>query len=478
MQRRFTSPARSLPRRLGALSAGAGLVLVLFPLLLSVVGSPVSATEQPVAATNPNQVRIIEVSGLLDPVLHDFLIRELDRAEDDGVLGVLLQFDSHGSVLDQDRFVELATRLRDSSVQVGVWVGPSGSAALGGSAELLGVVDLVGVSVGSRVGKTGPLRLPVAEFGLPFGDATQRLEATSINAPDALELGITTVTPDPECETMECKLTDLSVLREFLTYFDGYRSPADTDDPAELTEPRFVQLPISGQLFHTVSSPEVAYLLFVGGLALLVFELFTAGVGIAGIIGAFCLVMGCYGLAALPARNLAIALLIASMLAFAVDIQTNMPRLYSAVGLLLFLLGSWFLFDGLRVSWVTLLVGVVGAALYAYTGMPSMVRTRFSSPTIGRSWMIGELGEATSDLAPEGSVQLREAPWRAFTNRATPIKAGDGVRVVGIHRMLLEVEPLEGGARDYRERGRNAGVESADAADVERAGHEAEHPSN
>ena len=33
---------------------------------------------------------------------------------------------------------------------------------------------------------------------------------------------------------------------------------------------------------HTVASPAVAYLLFVIGLALLLFELFTAGVGIAG----------------------------------------------------------------------------------------------------------------------------------------------------------------------------------------------------
>ncbi len=453
MQRRTKSLPRRLARLSGTLSAVTGLLL----LLLQVGSGPVSATdglprvEGTAAEVNPNQVRIIEVSGLLDPVVRDFLLRELTRAENDGVLGVLLQLDSPGSVLDQDEFIELAERLRDSPIQVGIWVGPSGSVALGGSAELLGVADFVGVSVGSRVGETGPLRLGTD----PFGEATERLETTSVSAPDALELGITTVAPDPACESMECKLTNISVLREFLTYFDGYRSPADTSDPAELTEPRFVQLPLSGQLFHTVSSPEVAYLLFVGGLALLVFELFTAGVGIAGVIGAFCLIMGCYGLATLPVRSVAVALLIASVLAFAIDIQTNMPRLYSAVGMFCFMLGSWFLYDGLRVSWVTLIVGVVGAALYAYTGMPSMVRTRFSSPTIGRSWMIGELGEAMTDISPEGSVQIREASWRAFTNRATPLKAGDQVKVIGIHRMLLEVAPLEGAARDYRDRARD-----------------------
>ena len=66
------------------------------------------------------------------------------------------------------------------------------------------------------------------------------------------------------------------------------------------TQARFAQLPLGGQLMHTVSSPPVAYLLFVIGLALILFELFTAGVGVAGLVGAGCLILGCYGLAALP----------------------------------------------------------------------------------------------------------------------------------------------------------------------------------
>ena len=40
----------------------------------------------------------------------------------------------------------------------------------------------------------------------------------------------------------------------------------------------------------------------------------------------------------------------------------------------------------------------------------------------------------------------------ARTNRATPIAAGDPVRVVAIEGLELEVEPEEGGARDYRDR--------------------------
>ena len=83
-------------------------------------------------------------------------------------------------------------------------------------------------------------------------------------------------------------------------------------------------------------------------------------------------------------------------------------------------------------------------------GMPAMVRTRFSTPTIGRDWMVGEEGEAVAAVAPDGVVQIRGALWRARTNRATPLAAGDPVRVVEVDGLLLEVEPLEGAAKDYR----------------------------
>ena len=117
--------------------------------------------------------------------------------------------------------------------------------------------------------------------------------------------------------------------------------------------------------------------------------------------------------------------------------------------------GSLFLFDGTPLSWITLVVGIVGAFAGMAAGMPAMVRTRFSSPTIGREWMIGETGEAIEPLSPNGLVKVREAVWRATTNRATPIEVGETIRVAGIDGLWLEVEPEEGAAKDYRDRSKN-----------------------
>jgi membrane-bound serine protease (ClpP class) len=106
----------------------------------------------------------------------------------------------------------------------------------------------------------------------------------------------------------------------------------------------------------------------------------------------------------------------------------------------------------MSLSWITLLVGIVGVSLGMISGMPAMVRTRFSTPTIGREWMVGEMGVAESSVNPDGVVRVRDALWRARTNRATPISAGGPIRVVEIQGLILEVEPEEGAAKDYRER--------------------------
>jgi membrane-bound serine protease (ClpP class) len=163
-------------------------------------------------------------------------------------------------------------------------------------------------------------------------------------------------------------------------------------------------------------------------------------------------VLGCYGLFSLPVRPVGVALLLFAMFGYAVDVQTGVPRLWSGIATCSFVLGSLALYDGVSLSWVTLLIAIVGISLAMLSGMPTMVRSRFATPTIGREWMVGAMGEARTAIAPDGVVTVRDAPWRARTNRATPIQKDERIRVVAIEGLVLEVEPESGGAVDYRER--------------------------
>jgi membrane-bound serine protease (ClpP class) len=193
---------------------------------------------------------------------------------------------------------------------------------------------------------------------------------------------------------------------------------------------------------HTVASPSVAYLLLVAGMLLVVFEFFTVGIGLAGGAGAGFLVLAAYGLAVLPTRPLALGLLAVGVAGFAVDVQTGAPRVWTGIGAASLVAGTWLLYDGVPLPLVTAVLTLLGAGLFMLAAMPSVVRARFSTPTVGRESIVGETGSATAPLRPEGMVLVREALWRARTNRATPIAAGDAVRVVGVEGLVLQVEPL------------------------------------
>jgi membrane-bound serine protease (ClpP class) len=113
------------------------------------------------------------------------------------------------------------------------------------------------------------------------------------------------------------------------------------------------------------------------------------------------------------------------------------------------------LYDGsshLDPKWWVLLIVIGGALVFMLSAMTAMIRSRFSTPTIGREELVGEMGQAEADVDPDGVVRVRDALWKARTNRATPIHAGDAVRVVSVEGVVLEVEPEAGGAKDYRHR--------------------------
>lgn len=374
--------------------------------LTAVGGLGTAAAAQ--ASDDAGVADVIEVSGWLDPVLVDFVEDGVADAARTGSRAVVLQLNSPGALVSDvelDRFVRA---LAAQDIPIGVWVGPGSAEARGGAEDLLKVADRFG-------------RAPGADVAVD-----REIEVVPTIGDLIIEM--------PGVETREVEQGD-----------ETRREP--------LTAVRFTKLDLLPRLMHTVASPAVAYLLLLIGMVLIVFELYTAGIGVSGVVGAGSLVLAAFGLDVLPVNGLGLALLVVSILAFAIDVQTGVPRFWTAVGVVTLVVGSLLLYDDpVTLGWLALLVGIVGTVVMMLGGMPSIVRSRFSTPTIGREGMIGEMGEAVQDVRPDGVVRVRDALWKAHTNRATPIAEGDRVRVVGIDGLMLEVEPEEGGARDYRER--------------------------
>lgn len=455
-----------------SLRALSAIALVVVSLILSAI--PVSAQDAVLAQDDseivPTQpdgpagfVDIIEVNGLIDPIMVDFISRSLSESEAAGANGVVLQMESAGAAVDAEEITALASQIADLGIPVSVWLGQANNGlALGGAGQLVLASSRIGIAPGSEFGDFGESLLTGTAAESPFVTLFEGGFSGGVFTYDDL---IALSLEDPSLEIQDAPLVlnhlleldhfQFEVLNAGDALPDGSILPEGIDATRiPVTQSRFVTLPLIDQQFHTFASPPVAYLLFVIGLGLLVFELFTAGVGVAGVLGAGSFLAGGYGLAVLDARWWAVAMLVIAFIGFAIDVQSGIQAFWSAVGVAFLIIGSLFLLGEHSIGWLPLSVGIIGMLGAMLGGMPAMVRTRFSTPTIGRDWMIGEIGEVTRDVDPDGVIMLRGAPWRARTNRATPIVVGDQARVVEIDGLLLEIEPLEGGAADYRERRR------------------------
>lgn len=417
-----------------AISRNAFRMSVVGSLMLVVCLGIAGTSEARQTCADQGCVDVVAVDGLIDEIQATNIIESVEAAgRERGVEAVVLQMDSEGTAVSAERLAELASAVERSSVPVSVWIGPSGAVALGGSAELVAVADSSGIAPGAAIGDVGAQRLPIEDFGELFTGDAAAAEDRTFEGEDAVEVG----------------LVDrfAPIVREHIVNIDGVRTEVSEVDGEAARTPRalvrFSKLPLGTQFLHTVASPSVAYLLLVVGLGLLVFEFYTAGIGIAGVVGAACVVLGGYGVAALPLNTWALLFLVGSAAGFSVDIQSGVPRFWTAASMLAFAVGSVFLLTEFAPTWLALLAGVIGMAAAMFSGMPSMVRARFGTPTIGRDWLIGEQGVAVAPVDPQGTVRVRGALWMARTEHGEPIQAGGDLVVGAIDGVVLGVEPAD-----------------------------------
>ena len=431
---------------------GLGLVLAAGLSLMSPAGAATPTTD----ALAP--VDVVEVSGLVDRIVADSIRESLARAEGNGAQAVILQVNTRGAVIGRDGMAGLLADIKNSPTPVAVWVGPSGSRLYGLPAQMVAVADVAAMAPGTRIGRSGT-PLTVDGEQVTFGAADPVMRSGTLGFLEAREQKVLRYAGSdqgvPVLRNMLLAMDGLTVKGRTLdTVYDSIGTSGQVDRAA--TTARFFKLGLVPRLFHTVASPSSAYLLATIGLALLLFEFFTAGIGVAGLVGAVTLLLGTAGFGALPINGPALTLFVLAFLAFAVDVQVGVPRFWTATGMVLYVLSSFMLFgtvDGtnLRPGWLTLATCIIGVALTYVVGMPSMTRTRFATPTIGRDNLVGRTGTAVGSIEPEGVALVNGARWRARVNRSTPLADEAPLRVVGIDGITLEVEPLEGGARDYRE---------------------------
>ena len=424
-------------------------------LLLPLVGGVASAQSE-------REVDLVEVRGVIDPPMADYLRSELADGQQRGVEAIIIQLDTPGGLDSSMR--DIIREVAASSVPVVVWVAPRGARAASAGTFIAMAAHLVFMAEGTEIGAASPVNLAgtgnetlarkVTNDAAAFIEELARMrgrneewarsaviDAEAVGATEAVELGV-----------VDGKA---SSLRELLETLDGRTvelaegsSELDTWDPS-LPGPNvsvnFKDLGPLRQLLHLVTDPEIAFLLILLGCFGLIFELYNPGIGLAGILGAIALLLAFYSLSILPTNWAGVLLIVVGVVALLADLHTGGLGVLTVGGLVAIGGGGVLLFSGapdaLQVSPWGIALGVGLTLLFFISVMTAALRVRLRRPITGEEGIIGTVGVAKTDIAPEGTVMTKGTLWRARTME-TGIAAGEKVQIMASEGLVLLVEPL------------------------------------
>lgn len=192
-------------------------------------------------------------------------------------------------------------------------------------------------------------------------------------------------------------------------------------------------------------NPNIAYLLLVAGFVLAILALFAPGTGLLEVTALFTLLLAGYSIYHLPVNLWALIVLGLGVFPFLLALRKSGQVLFLAISILALVVGSSFLFRG--EGWLpavdpllALFISVVTAVSFWWIGRKA-IEADETRPTHDLEQLIGEVGEAKSDIQMEGSVQVRGELWTAHSE--TLIPAGSTVRVIGREGFILNVVKLE-----------------------------------
>lgn len=196
-------------------------------------------------------------------------------------------------------------------------------------------------------------------------------------------------------------------------------------------------------LLNYLADPNVVYLLFMLGIYGLIYEFFNPGIGFGLAAGGLSLLLAFMGLQILPVNVTGLALILFGALLMVLDAFTPTHGILTTGGVVSLLLGSFTLFDiqspAVHLSlWNIITTTGIVTALFVFIISKGLLVQRKRAST-GLEGMIGALGQAREDLAPEGLVFVRGEYWKAISVDGTEIGKGEKVQVETVDQGKLGV---------------------------------------
>jgi membrane-bound serine protease (ClpP class) len=197
------------------------------------------------------------------------------------------------------------------------------------------------------------------------------------------------------------------------------------------------------RLLSVIANPNVAYILLIVGIYGIVFELWSPGAMLPGVVGAVSLLLALYALQLLPVNYAGLALILLGMGLMIAEAFVPSFGALGLGGLAAFIFGSVVLMQGSEIGIAIPLIGVTGllSAAFSVWVLGRLLGLRRRISVAGTEHLVGGQGEAVEDFEGLGRIRIEGEIWQA---RATgPVHRGERVRVIRVDGLRLDVEPMK-----------------------------------
>jgi len=340
-----------------------------------------------------------------------------------------------------------------SPVPVVCWVGPPGARAASAGTFILIGCPVAAMAAGTNVGAAHPVGITGQVMSTKVtNDAAAYIrslaEARGRNA-DWAEKAVRDSVSVSADQAVQLHVADFLAgsRTALLRAVDGLTVQTADGPVAVATRApslRTVHLSWGESILHTIDDPNIAFVMFVAGVALLVLALIHHGVQVYGTIGLILVVSSLVVFSVLPVNIAGLILLVAAFVLFVLDIKFHAHGAPVVAGLIAFVFGGLYLYTGsVQVSRPLIIVLAVGFAALFAASVRAAVRTHHLPIRTHRPH-VGEHAVVVRELAPGGVVRLRSEEWSAVVtgDDPAPVAVGATVQVVGSRGLTLEVDEV------------------------------------